>query len=693
MTRGANAMRSDAISEPPVDRPGQTRWRVVIHLNRAGLSGALRAGEPARWEYRVYPRSKGKIGDIVFCFDEGNPHSRTRDARRPDSLVLCLCDPDLELQAEWFEKQCRTALKPHRWPEGRGMAKSAGPTLLEATNALLQHLVEQTGRIVEGLLGPAAQRRFEIQSDGAVSYGFPLGEAGALKSDRGTLLLHRWWLFLDHVCNALRKALPAGSVPVPGESPEARTQLATLLKLRAHLAANLLESESPIAVSEARDHVARYHSSLIEWARYNLESRSHDEDKHLKPRYRELGDSLFAPKPPTRWIRAVRWVGTRLLGFTPEDFGNWSTTRYFALREAFGKAQDTARPPGADDRDEDDLRGRILDEQWRVLHAAEAFFGERYELREVMVLSKETADVWKQARREAGRSERRLALVKDLLRSIPWPVMAFLLLVASSWSAFFASRWFATGAPEASAGLPRPVWVLFGLQYFILYACAVLMVLFSLVPMQRIQSLFQQAMPRIFGGMIFGYSLFSFTEEIWWVPLKMGWIQIIGVTFVLVSVSSLYFVFEVAGKVRLKEQILRKAAALLLVAFAQAYGIGLIVTDALGPHLIMPSIYKEVAANPESLQQRLGVDEAAGTAHGAALMADSIDIGGLQDLLEANGELYVLEVPVLCFWHPEIWFFPKLLTLWVGLALFFGIFVQILWQKEGLLQRMTHGSV
>ena len=621
--------------------------QIVIFLNQFGF-----AGSQQKYEYRTELK-RGSADetplpvDIVFRFDENQSEALVREIGKPNTLTFCLTEENFELTPDWFSEKYLSVLEEHGHHLGpMPPAEVLGYRLLHAFLDFLRHLASNIPRMVEGLLLSNQARRFQLGS-----YCLPCD--GSVKTSE---LLHRWWLFTDQVHQAFRfssnEFTTFFSIPALVRSlDEIR---AGLLKMRAHLAAVILE-ERPAAKWKTNHHkesVLRYHDSICEWLDYNLNHRPLAEElTYLSSIYRELGDLLFeSTSSPVVRLRSMGGEPEVRVGTEP-----WFSTRSITVRAAFLASADAF---STSEKQERRSAQKILNQQWRIFRDAEQFFLQKYEIREFMTLSRAAADVSKQRSRMRTRTLH-ASTMQFLFRHIPLPLLGFLVLVVVSWFAL-ALALISPSTDVLSVGsIAKPVAnALFTGQFVVVYGGLVVLAYLAVSRFRRIYSLFEQALPNIFGGILVGYLPLCLADEMSKMPLGMSWFEVLLISGSLILLACLYFVVEVSHQVWRREEMLRKAMTLGLIALAQSYGLGLIATSTFGSQHVM---YAE---------EILHSHEAASIPGALVTLPHPIDY---RAHLQEQGFMLPLR-----FGPVEFWLFPKLLVLWFGLALFIGIFVQSL---------------
>ncbi|MEM7048357.1 MAG: hypothetical protein AAF604_01805 [Acidobacteriota bacterium] len=573
-----------------------------------------------------------------------------REISNPATLTICLADSGFEMTSQWFTDQCQQAIEEHGGDiEPNLQGDLIGRQLFLGLLQFLEHLGSMTPDLVDGLLPSLPQRQFQI---GPAT--LPLDDL-----PRAANLLHRWWVFADQICRALRhSSLELGGLrPWPSRKSDqpAEEIRGNLLKLRAHLAASILECR-PTKYwqgSSERQSVLDYHQSIAQWVYYNLEMRpSTEELLHLKTPYREVGDLLFRCEEPKSWR-------PRLRPSVEPSRSDWARTRCFKTRPAFLRAAAAFRQKDSKERSK--LR-RILGEQWRLFRDAESFFLKKFELREFMILSRAAAEVSRQqaSLRSAAINAPAIGFI---LRHLPWPYLGFLILAFLSWGTLGTARLLERTSTTSGAGLALDIAeALFLMQYLVVYGGLSVVTVMTFRRFRRIHSLFEQALPNIFGGILVGYVPLCLTEEMSRMPLTMSWPKILSITAILILLACMYFIVEVASQVRRRGEMLRKAMALSLIALAQSYGLGLIVTSTLGSEYVIQSNDLSTQSTPPAPSEY-----------------SNINCDGPLDSVECMEEaniLHRLRVMTLGNLEMEFMLFPKLLLLWFSLALFVGIFVE-----------------
>ena len=210
-----------------------------------------------------------------------------------------------------------------------------------------------------------------------------------------------------------------------------------------------------------------------------------------------------------------------------------------------------------------------------------------------MAISNAWPEIRKSPARRLPLRERATAFLKGTWRHLPWPYPAFLLLGLFGWLLF---AWNTSGTTILRPFTETAFSIVFSAQYSIVYAILAYFILFA--PLARKLRLFAQAMPKILGSLIVGYVPLWLPQETWTFPFYMSWEAVLVCTFVLLIIWYLYFAVEVSGKVKMRGEALQKATAIFLIAAAQAYCIGLLITDFSGQ-------YSQRPCRPLSLEIRV----------------------------------------------------------------------------------------
>lgn len=699
--------------------------QIVIFLNQQGLTpldgepGSNRnQGESDGNSYFRYESTAQRSGTngrslgspkTFFQFDNRNPKQMMEVVLDRHKLAFCLSDSRFELKQSWFREHFHITLeKDGELP--KGALENLSHHTLVATLEFLGYLAKQTPSIVSGL----RRSRFALASyelDFAAEAVAPNKEENSAQGGGGHHeridLLHRWWLFTQHVCRALKSyAIDHDNPSSPSSSSELHETRGGILKLRAHLAACLIESRSAEDWRNDRlrhGNIPDYHDSMVEWLEYNLSSREGGEDLvSLESRYRELGDLLFqdSEKRSLRtWVSSSRFREAR----GSETLVSWRSCAYLRVRNAF-------RIPWTALSSRPSNLKRILNQQWGIFQDTERFFYQHREIPEFMALSRASADVSRELSpfhrlKSQGRTDRhgpggtiRRSIVivsekiRSYLRNLPVPYRVFLSIATISWLSMALERP-AQSLGSTSSVVQKFTNSLFSAQYALIFGGMIIFALLIPFRFRRIHSIFEQAMPDILGSILLGYLYLSFAEEMWQVPLTMNWALVVGLTAALVSVACLSLVVEVAARTRRRDDTLRKATSMSLIALSQSYAIGLLLTTFLGPSFVSRG---EMAVSPLPIQSGSLVVAPEGDIQPVAVPKRRFwrsesrarlvgkpagGVAGEEDQqweqcrtkLEGQGKMRTLFLGPL-----ELWLFPKLLLFWSGLALFIGIFVQSL---------------
>jgi hypothetical protein len=633
---------------------------VIVYLNRGGLQGddGTGTGERKRWKFEyTYPALQSRhIGDVTFRFDPGNPRSMIRENRNLHKAVICLQAKDFELSPQWFQEELQSALRGK--PPG-GLfepVEADGRALFEVTKEFLRSVGDQLSKM--DLSASDQKRRFRPRTNGGPQApALDLGcEEGQLSADYRNVL-RLWWLTLDRFHQGIESALHRQRLP---DDQETRAIRATVLKLRAHLAASLLEFQT----IDDSDLLMALHQSMLGWIDFNLGGRTRDDDiDFLDSRHEELGDLLFEVEPaPPLLQRIFQLPGFRKNG-SPEEDENWQSSRRIAVRGAVLSAQ----------RLQDKREAREIIERYAdSLHRTGELFSKRYDVRELVAISNAWPEIRKAPARRQPLPERVVAFIRGTWRHLPWPYPAFLLLGLFGWILF--------GWNTSQRTLFRPVTeeaflIVFSVQYSIVYAVLAYFIVFA--RLARKLRLFAQAMPKILGSLIIGYVPLWLPQETWTFPFYMSWEAVLVCTMILLVISYLYFAVEISGKVKIRSEALQKATAVFLIAAAQSYCIGLLITD-FSARYFTDSL-------PPSLIGGRGIGGSFDNLHS---MIDSLGLiryipNPLSLLSRAMGGVDLSGLA-----GQEFWLLPKLQIFWFGLAMFVAVFLHMLWEKEGILERV-----
>jgi hypothetical protein len=626
---------------------------VIVYLNRGGLGNDPQGSptERERWKYEspASPLRSPLMGEITFCFDPGNPRAMIRENRDPRKAVICVQSADFELSPGWFKQELRSALRAKSRGPDRELGDGAGEALCSATRSFLTFIGEELSRM--DLAAAERRRRFGPRGNGrGETLALDLSCLAAASDADYESLLRLWWLSLDCLSRGIARALQRRLLR---DDPETRAIRAPVLKLRAHLAASLLELQA----ADDRNLAPALHESMLEWIDFNLGSRSrNDGSELLDTRHRELGDLLFEVEArPSRW-RPLRKPSARGAGDPPEA-RDWLSSHCIAVRKAISSAKSLHDPSGA-----------IIDHYADSLRRAGDFFSRRYDIREMVTVSRAWFEIRSPApgqpipsKIKAFRARVR-EFARGTMRHLPWVYPVFLLFAFLPWlplgGIVLTNR---NELTLAHFGSPahNVVSVLFGAQFSLLYLGLFLFVFGARLLQKR--RLFDQAMPRLLGSLIVGYVPLWLAEETWTFPFHLRWRGILSCVAVLLIVSFLYFVVEVSRRVKMSSEALQKAAAVFLIAATQAYCIGLIITDFSSNAFTHAMPF----ARAGDLQRELKVDH---------------QVVHVPSLLE------IFPRPSVFASH-EFLLLPKLVVFWFGLAMFVAVFLHMLWEKEGILER------
>lgn len=648
---------------------------VIVFLNRGGLAddAKVSADERDDWRYEFAARTVKTqlLGKVSLRFDPANPRTMIRENRNPRAAVICLQSADFELSPDWFTKELRAALRAKTRAPVRELGNGEGEALCDAVRSFLGFLADELAHME--LATADRRRRFGPRANGGhPTLALDLSKLSTAGDAEYEGLLRLWWLSLDCVGRGIERALRHRLL---ADDPETRALRAPVLKLRAHLAAALLDVHlgdgGSAAVGEAADDrrqlAPALHQSVLDWIDFNLASRNrHEGVDPLETRHRDLGDLLFEVEAkPSRWgpFGSARAGGN---GHAPEQ-RHWSSASRITVRKAILSATELQV-----------TASEIVDHYTDSLRRAGDFFSRRYDVREMIAVSRAWFEIRSPAPghrhgvdlgeriRACGAGLRELA--RGTLRHLPWPYLAILGLALLSWLSlgWLVVRGEAAGPPFGSP-LHGVVSVLFTAQFSLFYLGIAYFVLAASLRRKRL--LFEQSMPRVFGSLVVGFVPLWIAEETWTFPFYMRWMPILGSVAVVLLVSILYFVVEVSHRVKLPSEAMQKAFAVFLIAASQAYCIDLLISDFAARCLTKAMPF----AVPGALQE---------------------DIQRSHQLLHVPSPLqpFVSHWPSLASRWPsiaahEFWLLPKLVVFWFGLAMFVAVFLHMLWEKEGILER------
>lgn len=619
---------------------------VIVYLNRGGLrDNGSEDWERWKFEYSYPVMQSRNIGDVIFRFDPGNPLSMIRENRNRRKAVICIQSAGFELSSQWFREELESVLR-EKLPGGLFEPREAdGRALFEATKQFLHFVGDQISKMVLSAAEPV--RRFGPRKNGRPEeLSLDLSGDESIPPADYRNLLRLWWLTLECLHRGIEGALHHQKLP---DDQEAKTMRASVLKLRAHLAASLLESQT---INDS-SLLAALHESMLEWIDFNTESRTRDGDlDFLHSRYKELGDLLFQVKPENPLFQRLSWLpGFRDRG-APREKKDWSNSRRIAVRQAVISALQLPHEPKALD---------IIDRYPDALDRAREVFSKRYDVRELVAIS----FAWPKIRKSPARRqlrERTTAFVQGTWRHLPWLYPGFLLLALLGWVLF---AWTASGHGILGPLADNILAGIFSVQLSIIYAAVVYFILFARIA----EKLFFQTMPRILGSLIVGYVPLWLPQETWTFPFYMSWVAVLLCTCVLLTISYVYFVLQVSGRVAVRGEAIQKTTAVFLIAAAQAYCIGLLIIDFSARFFT------------QALPPSLGGE---GT---ATLLLH----------LNTTGQIIFVDSPIALLGRAignqalaghHFWILPKLQIFWFGLAMFIAVFLHILWEKEGILERL-----
>jgi hypothetical protein len=617
--------------------------QVAIYLNQGGLRDAdgVAAGERPPLFKRSTPQNH-LIREVTFHFDPGNPRAMIRNNRDRQKAVICIQSASFELSPDWFERELSSALraKSRSHDTARVLKAGDGQVLCDATKAFLGFVGGELSKM--NLAAVEQRRRFVPRGgNGTASLALDLSCGESPSPETYQTFLWLWWLTLDRLHEGIRRALLRQTL---SDDREIRAARATVLKLRAHLALGLLESRG----IDDRKLLGDLHDSMLDWIDFNLGTRTSDDDlEFLEPRHEELGDLLFTVKPAPPLLQWLSRLAPRRGNGRAMAAQDWRLSRRIAVREAIFSVQ----------RLEEEHHVRDLAERYSdSLRRATELFSSRFDVRELVTVSSAWTEIH---RAPAGRAPvaRRAAarlFIQGTWRHLPWLYPAILLWTAASWLVFGLWAFMAKGHSGSLEHVRSMRDFMFSIQFSVVYLLLSLFILSGLAGLARMQRLFTQALPRIFGSLIVGYVPLWIAEETWTFPFEMDWGPILISAVVLLVISFLYFTIEVSRKVKLRGEAIQKASAVFLIAAVQAYCVGLLITDFTGRYCIR--------AMPFAFPKQL------------------------HDKLFCAGEILPIKSPFSAI-NYEFWLLPKLLVFWFGLAMFIAVFLHMLWEKEGILER------
>lgn len=630
---------------------------VVVYLNRGGLVDDTHPLPLDKGlEYKVPPGTLKThlIQQVTFRFDPGNPRAMIRENREATKAVICVQSTDFELSPQWFGRELRSALgAKSRVPVKEledGHADKHGEALCVATRSFLAFIGDELNKMDLAVAEP--HRRFGPRlNGGSESLKLDLSRPSQVSADDHETLLRLWWLSLDCVRRGIDRALHRRLLANDQDTRGIRTPV---LKLQAHLAASLLELGAADDVNLA----PALHESMLRWIDSNLGARRrHEQDDvgdTLEQRHRELGELLFTVEggaSGNRWVRMLR--ADRL----PRESLDWRHSQRLAVRPAILAARQAS--------------SAIADHYADSLRRAGDLFSRRYDIRELITVTRAWYEIRSSSPGRAALGKGR-EIVRDTLRHLPWQYPAFLLFAVLPWVSLAALvcmhskeliAWEKVTPANAAAYFGTPahsiVSVLFSVQFFLIYAVLV----FCLAPVSPIRwrRLFEQAMPRLLGSLIVGYVPLWLAEEAWTFPYHLRWRAILPCVIVLLIVSFLYFLVDASRRVKEPREAALKAMAVFVIAATYAYCLGLLITD-----FSANSFMRAMPFADEGKLLKMFV------AH--------------RQILNVPSPFRVFPWPV-AFKEHEFLLLPKVVVFWFGVAMFLSVFLHMLWEKEGILER------
>jgi len=191
---------------------------------------------------------------------------------------------------------------------------------------------------------------------------------------------------------------------------------------------------------------------------------------------------------------------------------------------------------------------------------------------------------------------------------------------------------------------PTPAEYLFSLGFLILIVYGVLLIIHFLF--NRDTYWFKRMLPRLFGGIVVGYLPLLMTEEMWKFCLKVTWPFFIQILIIVLGASFVYLHVEVNNTIRDRNAAYKRAFSVLILGCSESLIIGLVFCSLFG------SIFL--------------IDEGYTTGQFIHNLPKEIDAPVLFGLCK-NWVHFV---------------YPPVVLLYFPLALFIGIFVQILWEDK-----------
>jgi hypothetical protein len=173
---------------------------------------------------------------------------------------------------------------------------------------------------------------------------------------------------------------------------------------------------------------------------------------------------------------------------------------------------------------------------------------------------------------------------------------------------------------------------------------------------------FKKMIPRLLGGIIVGYLPLLMTSEMWEFSMNITWLEFLQIIIVSLLACWIYLYVEVNNAIRDKNEAFKRANSVLLLGCIESLIVGLVFCSLFGPILI---------------------DK-------VAFRGGSIDFTQKYFLFHLPKEI---DAPIL-FGLLNVPFFknlvhvvyPPVILLYFPLALFIGIFVQIIWEDKPITE-------
>ena len=168
--------------------------------------------------------------------------------------------------------------------------------------------------------------------------------------------------------------------------------------------------------------------------------------------------------------------------------------------------------------------------------------------------------------------------------------------------------------------------------------------------------------PRLLGGIIVGYLPLLMTGEMWQFCMNITWLEFLQIIIASLLACWIYLYVEVNNAIRDKDEAFKRANSVLLLGCIESLIVGLVFCSLFGPILIEKAVFPKQSID---LTQKSFLLHLPKEIHAPILF-------GLLNALGVKDSVHFVYPPVILLYFP--------------LALFIGIFVQILWEDKPITE-------